>query len=96
MGVGEIPDILAAVSFGVDMFDCVVPTRNGRNSVAYTKNGPLVLRDKQYQHQHIPIDSDCGCFTCRTHTRAYLRHLYKAKEILESRFHYSFRLAEAQ
>jgi len=82
MGVGEIPDILHAVSCGVDMFDCVIPTRNGRNSVAFTRSGPMVLRDKQYINQHIPIDADCGCFTCRTHTRAYLRHLYKAEEIL--------------
>ncbi len=84
MGVGEIPDILNAVSAGVDMFDCVIPTRNARNSVAFTENGPFVLRDNQYKHQHIPIDSNCGCFTCKKHTRAYLRHLYKAEEILSA------------
>jgi queuine tRNA-ribosyltransferase len=82
MGVGEIPDILNAVSNGIDMFDCVIPTRNGRNSVAFTKKGPMVLRDKIYMHDHNPIDPACGCFTCRTHTRAYLRHLYKSEEIL--------------
>lgn len=82
MGVGEIPDILHAVSCGIDMFDCVIPTRNGRNSVAFTRNGPMVLRDSKYSHEHVPIDKDCGCFTCRTHTRAYLRHLYKSEEIL--------------
>ncbi|OIO80550.1 MAG: tRNA guanosine(34) transglycosylase Tgt [Candidatus Omnitrophica bacterium CG12_big_fil_rev_8_21_14_0_65_43_15] len=82
MGVGEIPDILHAVNCGVDMFDCVIPTRNGRNSVAFTRNGPMVLRDSRHTHGHIPIDPECGCFTCRTHTRAYLRHLYKTEEIL--------------
>lgn len=82
MGVGEVPDILNAVNAGVDMFDCVIPTRNGRNSVAFTRNGPMVLRDKKYTHQHIPIDPECGCFACGTHTRAYLRHLYKSGEIL--------------
>ena len=82
MGVGEIPDILNAVSNGIDMFDCVIPTRNGRNSVAFTRTGPMVLRDSKYAHQHISIDSECKCFTCRTHTRAYLRHLYKSNEIL--------------
>jgi queuine tRNA-ribosyltransferase len=82
MGVGEIPDILNAINAGIDMFDCVIPTRNGRNSVAFTRKGPMVLRDKIYAHEHIPIDSGCGCFTCRTYTRAYLRHLYKAEEIL--------------
>jgi len=82
MGVGEIPDILHAVSCGVDMFDCVIPTRNGRNSVAFTRNGPMVLRDSIHAHEHVPIDSECGCYTCKTHTRAYLRHLYKSEEIL--------------
>jgi len=82
MGVGEIPDILHAVSCGVDMFDCVIPTRNGRNSMAFTRNGPMVLRDSKYIHDHTPIDQDCGCFACRTHTRSYLRHLYKSEEIL--------------
>jgi queuine tRNA-ribosyltransferase len=82
MGVGEIPDILHAVSCGVDMFDCVIPTRNGRNSVAFTRNGPMVLRDSRFIHDHTPIDPDCGCFACRTHTRSYLRHLYKSEEIL--------------
>ena len=82
MGVGEIPDILHAVSCGVDMFDCVIPTRNGRNSVAFTRNGPMVLRDSKYIHDHTPIDPGCKCFACRTHTRSYLRHLYKSDEIL--------------
>ena len=82
MGVGEIPDILHAVSCGIDMFDCVIPTRNGRNSVAFTKNGPMVLRDSKHAHEYIPIDAECGCFACKTHTRAYLRHLYKSEEIL--------------
>lgn len=82
MGVGEIPDILHAVSCGIDMFDCVIPTRNGRNSVAFTKNGPMVLRDSIHAHEHIPIDAECGCFACKAHTRAYLRHLYKSEEIL--------------
>lgn len=82
MGVGEIPDILHAVSCGIDMFDCVIPTRNGRNSVAFTRNGPMVLRDSKYTREHIPIDRECACFACKTHTRAYLRHLYKSQEIL--------------
>ena len=82
MGVGMPPDILEAIARGVDMFDCVVPTRNGRNGQAFTKNGGLQLRNAGYKEDFRPIDEGCGCFACRTHTRAYIRHLFNTEELL--------------
>jgi len=82
MGVGTPPDMLEAIAEGMDMFDCVVPTRNGRNGQAFTWRGFLQLRNAEYKEDFKPIDEDCGCFTCRTHTRAYVRHLFNTSELL--------------
>ena len=82
MGTGTPPDILEAIARGVDMFDCVVPTRNGRNGQAFTPNGDLQLRNAVYKEDFRPIDETCGCFACKNHTRAYLRHLFNTGELL--------------
>jgi queuine tRNA-ribosyltransferase len=73
---------MEAIGNGMDMFDCVVPTRNGRNGQAFTWKGELQLRNAEYKEDFSPIDADCGCFACRTHTRAYIRHLFNTEEIL--------------
>jgi len=85
MGVGTPADIVRAVLSGVDMFDCVLPTRVGRNGTAYTKRGKVNLKNAQYQADPRPLDPDCDCEVCATYTRAYLRHIYKAGEILAAR-----------
>lgn len=82
MGIGKPEDIIAAVSMGVDIFDCVIPTRNARNGSLFTSCGKLVIKNAQYADDNNPIDERCECYTCRTFSRAYLRHLYIAKEIL--------------
>ncbi len=84
MGVGTPADILNAVSQGVDMFDCVLPTRNARNGWLFTRNGVLKLRNNQYRTDIAPPDEQCGCYTCRNFTRAYLHHLQRINEILGS------------
>lgn len=84
MGVGEPSDILNAVSHGVDMFDCVMPTRNARNGELFTFDGPLRIRNSDYINQHETIEEGCCCYTCRNFSRAYLRHLNNAKEMLYS------------
>ncbi len=84
MGVGEPIAILEAVERGVDMFDCVLPTRNARNASVFTNEGPISLVRAAYREDFSPIDKECGCYTCRNYTKAYLRHLFKAKEILAS------------
>jgi queuine tRNA-ribosyltransferase len=85
MGVGTPADILNAVSQGVDMFDCVLPTRNARNGWLFTRNGILKLRNNQYRTDTSPPDEQCGCYTCRNFTRSYLHHLQRINEILGSR-----------
>jgi queuine tRNA-ribosyltransferase len=85
MGVGTPIDILNSVQRGVDMFDCVLPTRNARNSQVFTSQGVLNLLNAKFAEDFRPIDEDCGCEVCATHTRAYARHLFKANEILGSR-----------
>ncbi|HVS34867.1 MAG TPA: tRNA guanosine(34) transglycosylase Tgt [Gemmataceae bacterium] len=82
MGVGRPQDILAAVARGVDMFDCVLPTRNGRNASAFTDGGPLRLRNAIHKRDSAPLESDCPCCTCRRFSRAYLHHLFAAREML--------------
>ncbi len=81
MGIGTPRYILEAVEAGIDLFDCVFPTRTARNAQVFTTNGPISLRNEQFKMDFRPIDGECGCPTCRNHTRAYLRHLFKAKEI---------------
>ncbi|MFH1878310.1 MAG: tRNA guanosine(34) transglycosylase Tgt [Candidatus Omnitrophota bacterium] len=83
MGVGTPPDMLEAISGGVDMFDCVVPTRNGRNGQAITFRGPMQLRNAPFKEDFSPIDPECGCFACRNnYSRGYIRHLFNSGEIL--------------
>ena len=82
MGVGTPPDILEAIARGCDMFDCVVPTRNGRNGQAFTAAGDLQLRNAIYKEDFRPIDQSCDCFACKHHTRAYIRHLFNTEELL--------------
>jgi queuine tRNA-ribosyltransferase len=81
MGVGTPQYILEAVEAGVDMFDCVFPTRTARNAQVFTADGPLALRNEKYRLDFRPLDPACTCSTCQSHTRAYLRHLFKAREI---------------
>ena len=85
MGVGTPEDIVEAVCLGVDMFDCVLPTRNARNGHLFTRNGPIRIRNSQYQNDTRPLDESCACYTCRHYSRAYLRHLDKCREILGAR-----------
>jgi queuine tRNA-ribosyltransferase len=81
MGVGRPEDLLEAIGRGVDLFDCVLPTRNGRNALAFTATGPLRLRNLQYARDERPLEEGCGCAACR-HSRGYLRHLFMADEML--------------
>ena len=85
MGVGTPRDIVQAVLNGIDMFDCVLPTRNARNGWLYTRSGVIKLRNARYRDDLGPPDPDCGCYTCRNFTRAYLHHLQRVNEILGSR-----------
>ena len=85
MGVGEPLDLIEAVLCGVDMFDCVVPTRHGRNGLAYTWAGRMNLRHAAYAMDRRPLDSECGCEVCRTYSRMYVRHLFQVQEILALR-----------
>ena len=82
MGVGKPDDLVGAVERGVDMFDCVLPSRSGRNGQAFTWNGPINLRNARFAEDQEPLDSRCACDTCGTYTRAYLHHLIKSQEIL--------------
>jgi queuine tRNA-ribosyltransferase len=82
MGVGRPIDIARAVAAGIDMFDCVMPTRNGRNSFAFTEAGVLRLRNAKFKLDDGPLDPDCDCYCCRTFSRGYLRHLFLADEML--------------
>ncbi len=82
MGVGRPENILEAISRGVDMFDCVMPTRNARNSYLFTSGGILAMRNAKYKNDFGPVDASCGCYTCRNFSRSYLRHLFIAGEIL--------------
>jgi queuine tRNA-ribosyltransferase len=82
MGVGRPIDLLNAVAAGIDLFDCVMPTRNARNASAFTADGPLRLRNACHQRDSRPVESDCECMTCRQFSRAYLHHLFAADEML--------------
>ena len=85
MGVGTPEDIIAAVAAGVDMFDCVMPTRNARNGWLFTRSGDLKLRNARYRNDIRPLDEHCSCHACSHFTRAYLHHLQRVNEILGSR-----------
>jgi queuine tRNA-ribosyltransferase len=85
MGVGTPEDIVEAVAAGIDMFDCVLPTRNARNGWLYTRHGTLKMRNAQYRDDLRPPDQDCACYTCRNFTRSYLHHLQRMNEILGAR-----------
>jgi queuine tRNA-ribosyltransferase len=85
MGVGTPADIVAAVQAGIDMFDCVLPTRNARNGWLFTRCGTLKLRNSRYRDDPRPVDPDCGCYACRHFSRAYLHHLQRINEMLGSR-----------
>jgi queuine tRNA-ribosyltransferase len=85
MGVGTPADIVSAVAQGVDMFDCVLPTRNARNGWLFTRNGVIKLRNSRYRLDMTPPDEQCGCYTCRNFTLAYLHHLQRIGEILGAR-----------
>jgi queuine tRNA-ribosyltransferase len=82
MGVGTPGDLIEAVSHGIDMFDCVIPTRNGRTGSAFTSRGKLNIRNAKYLTDEGPLDPSCGCSVCRRYSRAYLRHMYQSGEML--------------
>lgn len=82
MGIGTPEYIFAAVRSGFDMFDCVFPTRTARNGTLFTRSGRLVLKNAKHRDSTLPIEEECGCYTCRNYSRAYLRHLFKSGEIL--------------
>lgn len=85
MGVGTPQDILEAVERGVDMFDCVLPTRNARHGHLYTSQGIVRIKKEEFKKDFTPLDPECGCYTCKNFTKAYLNHLFKANEILSLR-----------
>ncbi|MES1927289.1 tRNA guanosine(34) transglycosylase Tgt [Salinisphaera sp. T31B1] len=96
MGVGTPSDLVAAVSFGIDMFDCVMPTRNARNGYLFTSAGVVKIKNAVHRHDTGPLDADCDCYTCRHYTRAYLHHLYRCGEILAARLNTWHNLAYYQ
>jgi queuine tRNA-ribosyltransferase len=85
MGVGKPEDLLEAVARGVDMFDCVLPTRNARNGQAFTADGPLSIKQARFTRDPAPLEDDCACYACRRFSRAYVRHLWMAQELLAYR-----------
>jgi len=85
MGVGKPEDLVESVARGVDMFDCVLPTRNARNGQAFTADGPVTLKQARYARDGAPLDPECDCYACRGFSRAYLRHLFMAGELLSHR-----------
>lgn len=85
MGVGTPLDVARGIAAGVDMFDCVLPTRNARNGTLYTSQGKINIKRKEYADSRLPLDPACSCYTCRTFSRAYLRHLFTSHELLSFR-----------
>lgn len=81
LGIGEPVDLVLGIENGIDTFDCVVPTRLGRNGTLYTKNGRLIIQNSQYRKDFAPLEEGCECYTCKNYTRAYLAHLFRAKEM---------------
>jgi len=84
MGVGTPEDLVEAVARGIDMFDCVLPTRNGRTGQAFTSRGKLNIKNARWTQDDRPLDEQCSCVVCSRHSRAYLRHLYMTGEMLAS------------
>jgi queuine tRNA-ribosyltransferase len=84
MGVGTPADLVECVALGVDMFDCVMPTRHARNGWLFTRDGHISIKHAQFKEDPKPIDETCGCWVCAKYSRAYLRHLFLAHEILSS------------
>jgi len=82
MGVGEPLDLISAIETGIDMFDCVMPTRNARNGSIFTSTGKINIKSKKYEFDEKPLDENCNCYVCKNYSRAYLRHLFRCKEIL--------------
>ena len=80
MGVGTPVDLIEGIKAGIDMFDCVLPTRNARHGSFFTYNGNKIIKNKQFEHDFTPLDEKCDCYTCKNHTKAYIRHLYKTQE----------------
>ena len=85
MGVGTPKDILDNIENGIDMFDCVMPTRNARKGTVFTSNGKLIIKSARYKEDFSPIDEECDCYTCKNFSRAYLRHLFSVDELLGMR-----------
>jgi len=85
MGIGDLTDVLVAVDSGFDMFDCVMPTRNARNGTLFTSLGRVSIKRTEYKTDEKPLDPECGCYTCRNYSRAYLRHMFLTREILSMR-----------
>ena len=81
MGTGMPDDLVESVARGIDMFDCVLPTRNARNGQLFTAGGRINIKNARYAEDERPVDAECACYTCRTFSRAYLRHLFLAGEI---------------
>ena len=82
LGIGEPEDLFMGIENGVDLFDCVLPTRNGRNGTLYTKSGKIHIENAQYRGDISPIESDCECYTCQHYSRGYIAHLFHGKEML--------------
>ncbi len=85
MGVGTPENLVTLVGMGCDMFDCVMPSRNARNGQLFTRTGTFNIPNAKFKTDERPIDDTCGCYTCQNYSRAYLRHLYKTKELLSYR-----------
>jgi queuine tRNA-ribosyltransferase len=85
MGVGTPLDLVTCVGHGIDMFDCVLPTRSARNSLLFTSEGKLVIKNARYARDERPLDPKCSCYTCKTFSRAYLRHLFVSQELVAMR-----------
>ena len=85
MGVGKPDDLVECIARGVDMFDCVLPTRNARNGQVLTSRGAVTIRNAHHATSMKPLDESCSCYTCSNYTRAYIRHLYKSREMLSAR-----------
>jgi queuine tRNA-ribosyltransferase len=85
MGLGTPEDLIEGVNLGADMFDCVLPTRNARNGMLFTRKGPVIIKKVEYAEDPQPVDPECRCYTCQNYSRAYLRHLYVSRELLSYR-----------